>query len=275
MSSSSWLPLMAVATLGLGSCDSKVSSLTDPNLLARIEVIRDCLPNLWTFVDGVADIAGTWKMNGGTTPDPAGLTHTVNGDGSITATLTVDSATIEMVIKFYGPGGAEQDLTSVITLPTTLGDKIDAAATELRDRFASAEKFIHGVYSISGGGVSATDEALTGIIGGSTNQNELEEVRSTLVLVTGGIPAVDVSTITDSASTPPCTLTFTIPGLITDEEPGQEYPRGTISLVIDDGTTTTNATIVLDKTAIAKITIEGLVGGFNLNLDTLTLAEPF
>ncbi len=275
MRSSSWLPLIAVATLGLGSCDSKVSSLTDPNLLARIEVIRDCFPSLWTFVDGVTDIAGTWKMNGGTTPDPAGLTHTVNGDGSITATLLVGSTTIEMVIKFYGPGGAEQDLTSVIDPPTTLGDKIDAAATELRDLFASDEKFIHGVYSITGGGVSATGEALTGIIGGSLNQNELEELRSTLELVTTGIPAVDPSTITDSASTPPCTLTFTIPSLITDEEPGQEYPRGTISIVIDDGTTTTNATMVFDKTAIAKITLEGLIGGFDLNLDTLMLTESF
>ena len=266
---------MAVATLGLGSCDSKVTSLTDPNLLARIQVIRDCFPNLWTFVDGVVDIAGTWKMNGGTTPDPTGLTKMVNMDGSITAMLTVGSTTITMVIKFYGPGGAEQDLTSVITPPVSLGDKIDAAATELRDRFGSDEKFIHGVWSMTGGGVSATGEALTGIIGGSLNQNELEELRSTLVTVTTGIPAVDPSTITDSASTPPCTLTFTIPGLITDEEPGQEYPRGTITLEIDDGTTTTTGSIVFDKTAIAKITIAGLVGGFNLNLETLTITEDF
>lgn len=161
------------------------------------------------------------------------------------------------------------------TPPVSLGDKIDAAATELRDRFGSDEKFIHGVWSMTGGGVSATGEALTGIIGGSLNQNELEELRSTLVTVTTGIPAVDPSTITDSASTPPCTLTFTIPGLITDEEPGQEYPRGTITLEIDDGTTTTTGSIVFDKTAIAKITIAGLVGGFNLNLETLTITEDF
>lgn len=275
MRSSRWLPLLAVTSLGLGSCDSNVTSSTDPELLARIEVIRDCFPNLWPFVDGVVDIAGTWKMNGGTTPDPTGLSYTIQGDGSIDANLTVGSSTINMVIRFYGPNGAEQDLTSVITPPSTLGDKIDAAATELRDRFGSGEKFIHGVWSITGGGISATGEALTGIIGGSTNQNELEEVRSTVVTVTTGIPANDPSTVADSGSSPPCTLTFNIPGLITDEEPGQEYPRGTITIAIDDGTTTTNASIIFDKTSIARITIEGLVGGFNLNLDTLTLEEAF
>lgn len=275
MRSSRWLPLLAVTTLGLGSCDSKIESATNPELQAKIQVVVDCFPNLWAFVDGVVDIAGTWRMNGGTTPDPAGLTKTVNGDGSITASLTVSGTTISMTIKFYGPDGAEQDLTSVITPPSSLGDKIDAAATELRDRFGSAEKFIHGVYSITGGGVTATGEALTGIIGGALNQNELEEVRSTLEDVTTGIPAVDPTTIEDSGSSPTCTLTFNIPSLVTDEEPGQEYPRGTVSLEIDDGTTTTMASIIFDKTSTARITIEGLVGGLDLNLDTLTLTNPF
>ena len=276
MRSSSWLPLMAVAVLGLGSCDSKITSGTDPAMLARIQVIRDCFPNLWRFADGLVRVAGTWKMNGGTTPDPAGLATTVNGDGSLTASLTVGATTIEMTIRFYGPAGAEQDLTAVVTPPTTLGDKIDAAATELRDRFGSAEKFIHGVYTITGGGVTTTEEeALTGIIGGSLNQNELEEVRSTLVTVTTGIPDVDPSALSDSATSPPCTLTFNIPSLITDEEPGQEYPRGTITLEIFDGETTAMAAIIFDKTNIARITLEGLSGGFDLNLDTLALEEAF
>ena len=277
MRSSRWLPLMAATTLTLGACDSNINSEIDPNLpqnQAKIQVIVDCFPSLWTFVDGLIELSGTWKMNGGTTPDPAGLTVSISG-GTITATLPVGSTTISMDIDFYGPNGARQDLTSVITSPTTLGDKIDAAATELRDLFGSQEKFIHGVYSITGGGISATGEALTGIIGGSTNQNELEEVRSTLVAVTTGIPAVDSTIITDSGTTPPCTLTFTIPGLITDEEPGQEYPRGTIALEINDGTTTTMGSIVFDKTAIAKITIDGITGGFELNLETLELTTSF
>ncbi|MFT4516225.1 MAG: hypothetical protein ACI89X_004069 [Planctomycetota bacterium] len=277
MRSSRWLPLLAVTTLGLGSCDSKLTSDID-NLAgnrAKVDAIVDCFPNLWAFVGGVTDLAGTWKMNGGTAPDPVGLATTINGDGSITATLGVGTTSITMDINFYGPNGARQDLTAVITAPVTLGDKIDAAATELRDLFGADEKFIHGVYSITGGGISATGEALTGIIGGALNQNELEELRSTEVTVTTGIPVVDSTTITDSAGTPPCTLTFTIPDLVTDEEPGQEYPRGTITLEINDGTTVVNASIVFDKTAVAKITVDDLTGGFDFNLETLTLSATF
>lgn len=278
MRSSRWLPLMAATTLTFGACDSGITSEIDPNLAqnqAKIQVIVDCFPNLWEFVDGLIELSGTWKMNGGTTPDPTGLTVSIGAGGTITATLPVGSTTISMDIDFYGPNGARQDLTSVITPPTTLGDKIDAAATELRDLFGSNEKFIHGVYSITGGGISATGEALTGIIGGSLNQNELEEVRTTEVTVTTGIPNTDPTTITDSGSTPPCTLTFTIPGLFTDEEPGQEYPRGFVTLEINDGTTTTAGQIQFDKTAIAKITIDGLTGGFELNLETFAVTPSF
>jgi hypothetical protein len=45
--------------------------------------------------------------------------------------------------------------------------------------------------------------------------------------------------------------------------------------VINDGTTAVNATIVCDKTAVAKITVDGLTGGFDFNLDTLTLTATF
>lgn len=275
MRSSRWLPLLAVTTLGLGSCDSKVTSALDPLIQARIEVVQDCFPSLWEFVDGLTKIANTWKLQDGTAADPAGLNVTVNGDGSITATLTVNASTVSMTIRFYGPSGAEQDLTAVITAPTTLSDKIDAAATELRNLFGTGEKFIHGVYSITGGNVSATGEALTGLIGGATNLNELASLRTTVETVTTGIPAVDPTVITDSTSTPPCTLTFTIADLITDEEPTQEYPRGTITLEISDGTTTTTASIVFDKSATAQIRIDGVSGRFDLNLDTLALTAQF
>lgn len=276
MRSSRWLPLVAVMALGLGSCDSKITSSTDPAMLARINVIKDCLPNMWTFANGLVAIAGTWKMNGGTIADPPGLSTTVNGDGSITATLPVGATTIEMTIKFYGPNGAEQDLSAVISAPVTLGEKIDAAATELRDLFGSQEKFIHGVFTISGGDVeTSAPEALTGIIGGSTNQNELAEVRSTVVEVTTGVPAVDPVSITDLSSTPPCSLAFTIPSLVTDEEPGQEYPGGTIQLTVGSGSTDALGSIIFDKTAVARVTLDGLVGGFDFNLETLTLVEAF
>jgi len=113
------------------------------------------------------------------------------------------------------------------------------------------------------------------LIGGSSNLNELAELRSSVAAVSGGIPDVDPSTLTDNASSPACTLTFNISGLVTDEEPGQEFPRGTVTLAIFDGTTTVNANMVFDKTAVARVTIDGLSGGFDFNLETLTLTATF
>ena len=277
MRSSRWLPLLAVATLGLGACESKLTSDTD-NLAARkaqVDAVVDCFPNLWQFVNGVLAISDTWKLNGGTQPDPVGLGTMVNGDGSLTVTLGVGTTSLTMDIKFYGPSGAEQDLSAFVTAPTTLGAKIDAAATELRSRFGTGEKFIHGVYSITGGGISASGEALTGLIGGSTGQNALAELRTSVATVSGGIPAVDSSIVTDSASSPACTLTFGVDGLVTDEDVGQEYPSGTVTLAVFDGTTTVNASIVFDKTSVARITIDGLTGGFDFDLDNLTLTASF
>ena len=124
--------------------------------------------------------------------------------------------------------------------------------------------------SIAGGGISATGEGLTGIIGGSTNQNELEELRTTEATVSGGIPPVDPSTVVD-AGPPLCTLTFNIPGLVTDEEPGQEYPRGDITVTIVGPEATVNATITFDKTAIATIVVADVGGSFAFNLETRQL----
>ena len=271
MRSLRWLPILAVLAIGTGSCDSKINSSVDQDLLARINTLEDCFPNLYRWVGGLLAIADTWKQQDGANPaDPTGLSTTVNMDGSITAMLAVGGTTITMDIKFYGPGGAEQDLSAFVTTPTSLADKIDAAATELRNRFPTGEKFIHGVWSIAGGGITATGEGLTGIIGGVANQNELEEVRTTLATVSGGIPAGDPSTVTDNGP-PLCSLTFDIPSLITDEDPGQEYPRGVVALTVVGPEATVNATITFDKTAIATVAVDGVNGSFAFNLDTRQL----
>jgi hypothetical protein len=95
---------------------------------------------------------------------------------------------------------------------------------------------------------------------------------SSLALVA---PAVDPSTIADTSSSPNCTITFDTSGLITDEEPGQEYPRGTINLTISDGTTNVNATMTFDKSNTARIEISGISGAFLLNLDTFAVTGSF
>jgi len=279
---SRWLPFVAVATLGMTACDSKTTSAFDPSIQPQIEVITNCFPNLWTFVDGVIRISDTWQLDGDNNPpDPAELSWSFTGT-DITANLTVGSSTITMVISAYGPNGAAEQRncstlsgSGPIQPVTSLSEAIDNIATELRNEFNTSNPFLHGVWSISGGGVSATAEGLLGIIGGATNANELEEVRTVVASVTTGAPAVDPSTITDSSSSPNCTLTFETASLITDEEPGQEYPRGTVTITVNDGTTTVNGTITFDKTNTARIEISGLSGAFLLNLDTFAVSASF
>lgn len=279
---SRWLPFLAVATLGMTACDSKTTSAFDPSIQPQIEVITNCFPNLWAFVDGVIRISDTWQLEGDNNPaDPAELSWSFTGS-DITANLTVGSSTITMVISAYGPNGsAEQRNCSTLSGAgpiqpvTSLSEAIDNIASELRDEFSTSNPFLHGVWSISGGGVSATAEGLLGIIGGATNANELEEVRTVDATVTTGAPAVDPSTIADTSSSPNCTITFDTSGLITDEEPGQEYPRGTINITVSDGTTTVNATMTFDKSNTARIEISGISGAFLLNLDTFAVTGTF
>ena len=117
MHSCYWLPLLVVTSLGFGFCDSNLTSDIDElaGNQAKVDAIVDCFPSMWAFVGGVTDIAGTWKMSGGATPDPVGLTTAINGDGSITATPVVGSTMITMDRNCDGPNGARQDLTSEIT----------------------------------------------------------------------------------------------------------------------------------------------------------------
>jgi hypothetical protein len=261
--------MLAFAVLPLAGCDSKTTSSFDADLLAKIETIEDCFPNLWVWVDGLLQIADTWKQQDGVNPpDPPELNWSVVGM-DIDASLTVGSTTIQMLISFYGPNGAKQDAATLIGSATQLSDAMDNAATQLRNDFplATEEKHIHGVWNISGGGISATGEALNGEIGGVSNQNELEVLRTTIVPVITGIPANDPSTITDNGP-PVCTLTFNIPALFTDEEPGQEYPRGDVAITVVGPEATVDATISFNKTAIATITIAGVNGSFAFNVET-------
>lgn len=268
------LPLLALVAL-LG-CDSKVkSTVLDDDLQRRFETFSDCFPNLYKRADALLDIAATWKQsNSQAIPDPAGLTFTVNnetGGTVVNVTYAIDGTTIAMQIRFYSPTGAQQDLLTEISGQSTLNLTIRAAADELRDRFGSTDKFMVGDYTISGGGILGAD-SLSAIIGGSTNQNELEEVRTTLgsSTVNGAIPTTDSATITD-AGPPQCILTFTIPGLLTDETPTQQYPIGTITLTVTGPEDTVGATITFDGSATATVEVQDIPGSFAFNVDTRSL----
>lgn len=257
--------VMLVSVVLFAACDSKVTSGGDPALQKQVRAIVDCFPELFPKAEGLLDLAETWRMNtNGSVPDPTGLVH--SGSGPITATYTFDGCTLAMTIRFYDPNGNEQ--TSLPLTATSLADRIDEAATSLRNSFPGGDPFLVGDWTLTGAGVSGSG-ALTGIIGGSTNQNELEELRTTEVTPAGGPPAIAASTVTEGA----CTLTFRTASLVTDSFPAQEYPIGTMTVTIDgtdaDSLADVTATITFDNTAVVKIAIDGVASGrFELNVET-------
>jgi hypothetical protein len=266
------VPLLALAFVA--ACDSKISSSVDQDLLDRKQTLEDCFPHLYPRIEALLEIADTWRQrNDQPTPDPVGLTWQAGieaGGSVIDVTYVTGGTTITMAIRFYGPTGAQQALTTITGLGT-LDATVDAAATELATLFGDTDKFLVGDYTISGGGVSGAD-SLTAILGGSTNQNELEELRTTLGsgTVAGGPPAVDPATITD-AGPPVCSVTFTIPGLRTDESPTQQYPIGTVSLAITGPEATVTATVTFDGSSTAVVDVDDLPGTFRFDVETREL----
>ena len=75
----------------------------------------------------------------------------------ITASLTVGSSTLTMVISAYGPNGAAEQRNCAtlsaagpIQPVNELSEAIDNIASELRDEFSTSNPFLHGVWSITG-----------------------------------------------------------------------------------------------------------------------------
>lgn len=264
---------LMVATILLASCDSKITSRTDQNLLNKIQTVTDCFPGLYSKIDGLLDLADTWRMNrSGSAPALDGVlsTITVGGSGQLSFSYTFNSCTLAMTIRFFSPTGAEQNLN--LTGASSLADKVDLAATTLRTNFPAGNPFMVGSWTISGtkGGDPVTGSgALTGIIGGSTNGNELEELRTTASTPSGGPPAVADSTISEGS----CAMTFRVTSLVTDGSPTQQYPIGSIALSITDPQSTVAATITFDDTAVVRVTITGVPGRFDFNVETRTLTQ--
>ena len=261
--------LLLSALFAVG-CSSKVTQTLDTNK----QMILECLPPHLEVLDALVDFAALWRLNGGNDPDdPTGLVWTKNGADTIDYTITVTGFTLSGDIKFYDATGALQSLNASIS-NVSLSQAIDDAATIM-----GADAFIVGTWTITdtGGDVESGSGALTGIIGGSTNQNELEEVRTTTGTPAGGVPPNAVGTITIVDGSDTCTLTFDTPhapatvGLRTDDEPTQQYPNGTIHFVLVENGVSQEADLVFDTTVIAALTVAGISGRFDINLETLNV----
>jgi hypothetical protein len=259
-------PLLVLVLFG--ACDSKITSNIDADLQARVETVQDCFPGLYSRAEQLLDLAETWRLNSGAAiPDPAGLTFAEQGDGSVTISYPLNGSTIAMTVRFYSPTGVQQNLS--LGSPATLNDLIEVAATELRTTFGTAETFVVGDWTISGGGITGSG-ALTGIVTGTGSPAELRELRTTSGTPSGGLPPAGTSSVTDNGP-PVCTLTFAIPGLRIDQQAGQEYPIGVVNLTLVGPEATVVGAIELDGTSTANITITDIPGSFDYDVEARSL----
>jgi hypothetical protein len=260
-------PLLLLALLG--ACDSKVTSTVDADLQARVETVQDCFPGLYSRAQALLDVAETWRLNNGTAiADPAGLSWSEQGDGSVQVTYAVGGGTtIAMTVRFYSPTGVQQDLA--LGTPATFNDLMDVAATELRNTFGATPTFMVGDWTISGGGITGSG-ALTGIISGSGSSSELLELRTTTATPAGGPPPVATSSVTDNGP-PVCTFAFTIPQLETDGQPNQQYPIGTVSITLTGPEAVVDGVITFDGTSTANIAITDIPGSFDFDVEARSL----
>jgi hypothetical protein len=270
-----------LSLLALGACSNEVETKIDQNLLNQVKTLEDCLPDLFGHANAVVELAKTWQLTDDTNTDPAGVSSQINGN-ELLATFNYSdgagiSGTVSMTIKFWQNNGPQFNGTqfSPTFSGSSLSERIDAAATQLGQQFPGQDPYITGNWTLTG----FTDQMavtgsgiLGGIIGGAANQNELESV-STLANETS-ITTFAVNTVSSSG----CELEFSTQSLVTDEDVGQEYPRGTIDLSLTKAATgnqdqiTVATDLVFDKTRFATgtITLNGTdVGSFTLDLETL------
>lgn len=292
MISSRLLTSFCLASALFVGCDSKVTQTTSTD--ANLEAVAKCLTPQLQRLRELIDFSDLWRLNDNSNnpPDPSGLTWSISGN-SITYSINVGTSkpfTISGRIDFFliaggpfvptdqtGPGGR------------SLSQAIDDTATEMRNQNPNVAPvgFMVGEWSLSdtGGMLSSSGEtsnppAFTGMIGGSTNANELEEVRTTqgVAAVAGGPPPIQRDIIDSLDSEQMCRFRFRITSLMTDQMPGSEFPEGTLEWDLTNNSTgvTIQGTLVFNKTATAVLQVNDgsnvPIGTFNVNLNDYSVS---
>ena len=276
--------------LELAGCDSSVSSTRDADLQAKLELVIDCIPPHLQRLDELIDFSKLWRQAQTNNPaDPSGLLWSYDNT-KIDYCIDIGAFQIAGLIQFYGPTGGSP-VTGLTLSTVSLSQAIDDAATQLRTMFSSGRPFMVGEWTVyegatcnaggtvTGGtamssGVTSSPAALTGLIAGSANQNELEELESTegIAAVGSGTPPVQTCNIDTAVSGEVCRFAFSFDEILTDEEPGQEYPSGVITWSLTNQTSalSVSGTLTFNKSSTAVLEVSG-VGTFNVNLDTFAV----
>jgi hypothetical protein len=107
---------------------------------------------------------------------------------------------------------------------------------------------------------------ITGVIGGSANQNELEAIFITSNDTSAGLPPNQDSSVANTITG--CSMTFGSPnGIMTDITANQQYPVCTLEFRIV-GEETVTGSVVFNDTQFAVIGVNDVPGSFSFDLES-------
>jgi hypothetical protein len=242
--------------------------------IKKLNTMNDCFPPTYEKADALFNIANSWRVNSGAIFDPLGLHAVDNGNGSLRIDYDVDNlgtCIFGCDLWFFDELG--NVFVPTFTTESTLNEFVSTAATQLFDNDADpldgVKPFMVGDWTVTGVSVNGGG-SLTGIIGGTANQNELESVSTSedSTTVAGGPPAHASCSVTLTGGATDCVLTFSTVDLETDTPRSLNYPFGVISGTLVGPEATVVFTITLNGTATAVIKVGGISGSFDFNLDT-------
>lgn len=255
-------PWPLLAAVPLFAC-GEIKTTIDEEVQARIATVRDCFPPLYGRVETLLEVAETWKLQT-PVPDPPGLTWREQGNGTVDVRYRARGDTLDLQMRFYSPDGELQDLD--LSGAVSVQDAVVAAAAQLQDRFGADKKFVVGGWTIAG--ISADGAGvLTGIIGGTTSEPQLEELRTTTATPVAGPPPIADGTITTYGATT-CSLTFGTDGLQTDTVADQLHPIGTLAVTLVGPRAAVSGTVTFDGSSVATIVVDEVEGVFTYDSDT-------
>lgn len=257
--------LILSVLLGLVGCGGGDNPLEIP---AKLRTLESCLPGNWEKASVVLEAVDLWKLQAQPAADPTGLTWNETASGAIDLTYVAGNCSLSMTISFHAPDGDPQDLD--LDAATSLAEAIALGADQLRDLAAGNDPFMLGVWSVAAPTANGNG-AITAVIGGTANQNELERLRTTTGTPAGGQPPIQASTISANDG---CELTFRFDDLQTDTVVPQDYPIGVVNITVSGPDGSASGSITMNNTVTAVIRIDGVPGTYDLNLETGDISGP-
>lgn len=265
-----------VSLMGLGACSGSSSggnNLSD--IQARVDALNTCLPDVYQRLQLVLDVVETWRLNtSAMMPDPTGLTWMERTDGVLQVDYAIGGGlpAVDMQITFFNAAGVPQNID--LATATSLSSAIELAASELAVT-GGAAPFLVADWSLrDSGAVIFGAGSLTAVIGGTVNQKELVTIFTSLgsVVAIGGPPAASTATIA-TALPMQCVATVNVSDLRIDTSQSQLFPEGVVRFDIMESApgATITATVTLDGSNMAAVSVANVPTSFTLNLDTLTV----